>query len=465
MASPKPSYSAKILVVDDEDDYRAGLESNLRQAGCAVSSAPSGTAALSALEKESFDIVISDIKMPGMDGVELTRRIKASQPRIPVILMTGFAEILETHEAHTLGADGFLPKPFKRDDLLVVIDDCLGLAKRQESFDDDSFCKIFIDDFISGKQIQYDIFIRLSAGKYVKIAHQGIDLSLERIRAYKAKGACYLYLRKDDFRKYVGFAFSIANKIRGDRNFPIRSRFIFAKHTSELVFEQLYSDVFDLDTFRHCRTFVENAIDVIGEDPDIAPLLEALNSHSDHLLLHSVGVSLYSVMLARSMGWISAANIFKIAVGGLLHDIGKKEFSREFLNKPRVAWNAEDYKLYEGHPGRGVEILEKIQSIPEDVLRIVKCHHESCAGTGFPAKLREPQIHPLARLVSVSNEFCRLVLKGPEGPGMPFPKAVHRLRELHSESLDPKFLQALAEMCRVDSGKDSSLHGSSRQWS
>ena len=102
----------RVLVVDDEQSIRITLEANLELAGFAVTTADSAENALSLLREQKFDLVLTDVRMPGMNGVELFRAVRALDPRIPVILMTAFAVESLIVEAINEGAFTVVSKPF-----------------------------------------------------------------------------------------------------------------------------------------------------------------------------------------------------------------------------------------------------------------------------------------------------------------------------------------------------------------
>ena len=89
MITPK----AKILIIDDEQGIRDFLAYELGRQGYTVLAAKDGEKGVEKLREEKFDLVISDIKMPKMDGIELLQKIRAEQPDVPVVLMTAFATI------------------------------------------------------------------------------------------------------------------------------------------------------------------------------------------------------------------------------------------------------------------------------------------------------------------------------------------------------------------------------------
>lgn len=110
-----------ILVVDDESDLRDILRDELNFEGAKVHEASNIHAALELISKFDFDAVISDIRMPGGGGDVLAQRIRSINPRRPIILLiTGFADLL-CHEAFTLGADGYMTKPFHLRDIKAEV--------------------------------------------------------------------------------------------------------------------------------------------------------------------------------------------------------------------------------------------------------------------------------------------------------------------------------------------------------
>ena len=107
----------KILVVDDDPELLETLAEFLEEEGAEVSTAASGFEALRMSEASSFDVIVSDIQMPEMDGLELVRRLSKHHEDKPVILMTGFGGVDTLEEAMKRGAFDYLLKPFSMESL------------------------------------------------------------------------------------------------------------------------------------------------------------------------------------------------------------------------------------------------------------------------------------------------------------------------------------------------------------
>ncbi len=114
-----------ILVIDDEQGMRDFLAIMLKKQGHDVVAAGNGADALKAVNAEIFDLVISDIRMPGLDGMQALKAIKGASPDTAVIMMTAYATAETAVEAMKLGASDYLIKPFKLDELKLVVDNAL----------------------------------------------------------------------------------------------------------------------------------------------------------------------------------------------------------------------------------------------------------------------------------------------------------------------------------------------------
>lgn len=111
----------KILVIDDEESMRIGCDQALSEEGYAVKSAEDGRQGLMMAREESFDAIILDLKMPGLDGMAVLEKLREDDPNAVVIVITGYPTIESAVEAMKRGAHDFLPKPFTPEALLAIV--------------------------------------------------------------------------------------------------------------------------------------------------------------------------------------------------------------------------------------------------------------------------------------------------------------------------------------------------------
>lgn len=118
--------NSRILIVDDEAVIREGLKRVLDGEAFAVEACSSGYGAIEQLQQKEYDLIISDLKMPGMNGIEVLKSVRTLQPHIPVILITGYASVETAVEAMKNGAVDYLQKPFVPDQLLEKVRNALS---------------------------------------------------------------------------------------------------------------------------------------------------------------------------------------------------------------------------------------------------------------------------------------------------------------------------------------------------
>jgi len=141
----------RILVVDDEAVVRKGMQRILEQEGFHVETSASGYSAIERMQKQEFDVVITDLKMPGMNGMEVLKTVRILQPEIPVIIITGYASVDTAVETMRRGAFDYIPKPFTPD--LIIQKVRKALAEKP----------VLLEDSVLGKTLReqhgFDMFV------------------------------------------------------------------------------------------------------------------------------------------------------------------------------------------------------------------------------------------------------------------------------------------------------------------
>jgi DNA-binding NtrC family response regulator len=116
----------KILIIDDEEIIRISCERALQVSGFATGVAAGGREGIEMLEKEKYDVVLLDLKMPDIDGMEVLHRIKTSWPDVKVIMISGYSTVDTAVNALRQGAVNFIQKPFSPDTIISAINEVTG---------------------------------------------------------------------------------------------------------------------------------------------------------------------------------------------------------------------------------------------------------------------------------------------------------------------------------------------------
>jgi DNA-binding NtrC family response regulator len=119
----------RILIVDDEEDFGSTLAERLALRGFQAEAATRGTDALRHVAEDDFSVLVLDVKMPGIDGLELMAQIKRKHPDLPVILLTGHASVADAQRGVEAGAFDYLLKPIDIDALIETIRTAVGRSK------------------------------------------------------------------------------------------------------------------------------------------------------------------------------------------------------------------------------------------------------------------------------------------------------------------------------------------------
>jgi two-component system response regulator FixJ len=178
------SHRGNVYVIDDDDAMRDSLDFLLGSADFHVTLFGSADHFLDTLSNADFGCVVSDIRMPGIDGIELLKRLKASRSAFPVLIMTGHGDVPLAVEAMKLGAADFLEKPFEDDRLIGMIDVALKEAEsgaRSEGVTLDIAARI---ESLTPRERQ--VMGGLIAGLSNKLIAREYDISPRTIEVYRA---------------------------------------------------------------------------------------------------------------------------------------------------------------------------------------------------------------------------------------------------------------------------------------
>ncbi len=301
-----------------------------------------------------------------------------------------------------------------------------------------------IKDFISASKLPVDIFVKLPSGRYVQVAKSGEAVSVERLLNYESKNVDSLFVRKLDYSSYVDQNLVIAGITVTRQDLDGRRKSGFVAQVANSVSQEMEDLGFNAESYMHARMITRVAIDLVETKVPFRDILESLNTVSNDMFAHSMGVSLVSVMIGQALGWTQQVTQEKLALGGLLHDIGMKDLSKDLIYKPIAEMSFEERRLFEDHPQKGVDMLRAISGVPDDVIAIVFEHHENSIGQGFPRRLKTMRIHPLARVVGLSDLFCDLTIKAPNSRRLrPASEAYRYIEKTYGQMYGKDLMNAL----------------------
>jgi response regulator RpfG family c-di-GMP phosphodiesterase len=494
---PQQDESPRLLVVDDEKVIREILSDFLTMEGYVVRAVEDGGSALRELERRSYNLVISDLKMPGMGGLELLEKIAELKQNIVTVIMTGFGTVETAIEAMKKGAYDYILKPFKIEEVVQVVERGLDRQRLQtenmrlreavsvyriseaiaQSLSIDNILDVILDAVLT--EAEADVATLLmhdpASGLFVERKRREAEtvtgvpgvLDVEQIlgqyrldRPVLAHGlkALQFFAEPPSDRRLVSFCsipLKVADRTIGllnaysytrGRKFSEGQRKMLAVLASRAAVSienaRLYQDLVDKN--QELRVANQSLADNFRAT--LIGFAHALEESDKYTRGHSERVAFYSSLCARGLT-LPESEVETIVQAGLMHDIGKIGIRSEKLNKPGKL-TPEEVAMFRTHPAKGKRILEPIPSMQE-LIPGAWCHHENWDGSGYPRGLMHDNIPILGRVVAIADTYDAMTSDRAYRKALPHEVAVAELERCAGAQFDPGlvpiFLQHIAD--------------------
>ncbi len=480
-----PDDKPRILVVDDEKFIRDILADFLGMEGYSVRTAGDGISAVDELSRAHYDLVISDLKMPKMGGIELLQEIAQRHPETLTVIMTGFGTVETAIDAMKRGAYDYILKPFKVEELVHVVR--RGIDKQRLAAEN-----LRLREAVSLYQVTEAIAASLSLEEVVETLHASAaeQLRADFVATWLEDGHGGYYERKQSHSPSLpeGAHFGeldvseIANRLRrgehvleqGSRvpllfstqpepacstlaaaGLKVRGRvagwIVVASHSPSRRFDEGQRKLLSIVASRAAAA-IENArlfADLQATfQQTIQGLARTIDKMDRYTAGHSERVALYAVALAKWLG-LDDAMVEIVRHSALMHDIGKIGCVMN-LNKPGKL-TADEYEIFKRHPIHGKEILDPIQFL-KPVIPGVHSHHERWDGRGYPLGLVGQDIPLVARIISVADTYDAMTSDRAYRRSLPHEVTVNEIMRCSGSQFDPEIAGVFVE--RIDELRD-----------
>jgi len=485
---------ARILVVDDEKFIRDVLAEFLGAEGYFVATAEDGTAALNKLSGARFDLVISDLKMPKMGGIELLHAVQTVAPHALTIIMTGFGTVETAIDAMKKGAYDYVLKPFKVDEVIRVVE--RGLEKQQLTREN-----LRLHEALSLYKVSEAITASLSLDEVLRTVEQTAlgEIKGDLLSTWLENGEGGFFERQrvinssrnestkrmKSFGQYRPSAFvehfakdatllehhSTASKFfEAPADLPVQSLIAVPLRMKARLFGWV-----SVASFQETALFDEGQrklLAIVGsraaaaienarlyEDlqasfqQTIQGLAKAIDKMDRYTAGHSERVASYAMYLAVRMG-MAPDLIEVVRQSALMHDIGKIGCVMN-LNKPGKL-TQDEYDIFKKHPGFGKDILDPIKFL-HPLVPGVHLHHERWDGRGYPLALRGNDIPVIARIISVADTYDAMTSDRAYRRALPHDVAVGEIERCSGSQFDPEvadlFISGLDEYREAEASR------------
>lgn len=437
-----------ILVVDDSKSVRFALQTHLTEAGFDVTLAGDGEEGLARAVDGEFDLVITDIDMPKMDGFELCSRLKEEYKTsgIPIIILSSRDSDKNVEQGFRVGADAYLSKGGDIESNIQRIKDILNTrtfltGSRILVVDDSSSVRLFLKSGLAQE------------GFVVRTAKDGLDalreledfnphLILSDLMMPNMDGAEFCrHLKKDE--RYKSTPIIIMSSL-GDK--PIMRRLIregaatflvkpFSVTQLSIVIEEIFSSNFRLLMEEQERLRMEHQLTLAA----IASLVQALEARDPITRGHSERVAQVAIGIGEELGF-EPSKLDRLLLIGRLHDLGKIGVRDDVLLK-KDSLDDVEYAHVKLHSNVVADILRPIKSL-HDILEVTLFHHERWDGQGYPKGLKGEDIPLKARIIAVADVYEAVTSERPYRDSVPRDVAVDIITEERGRQLCPTCVDA-----------------------
>jgi putative nucleotidyltransferase with HDIG domain len=470
------SSELRVLAVDDNASLLRFLISAFTANGCAVTSASTAEQALELIAGDTFDLVVSDIKMPGLTGLDLLRAVKARHPSTPVVLITGAPSVNSAVFGLRHGAYDYLPKPFSIKEVQQLVQ---RVRADREKWNGQAPLPAGLAEELSRRQVSVEMLFRIGdlalqtqeprvfVEKVLQFTSESLrnDGSLMLLRdehggfttTQQGDPAVVDELRalmQANFDRLVGQGGREAQALSrtGGRVEAVAAMIpgvgqsmgvlcigrlvasgAFLPDERDMVVGFAQATAVALQKLVLRENHERNLVDTI------TAFVNAIESKDPYLKGHSARVALYATEIARTLG-LDEETVEVVNRGAMLHDLGKLSIMDTILRKPDRLTD-EEFTLIKAHPVVGERILKPLRFLAREACA-VRHHHERFDGSGYPDGLCGENIPLAARIVTVADVFDAVTSNRPYRTALPVEAARQEIVRGRGTHFDPQVADA-----------------------
>lgn len=442
----------RILIVDDSAMIRAALTKQLEALDAKITQAEDGEQAWEEALRNNFDLIISDVDMPKLDGFSLCQRLKENVHTrgVPLIILSSSDEDKDIEEGFKAGATAYVSKSEGQAQLGEIVERVL-----KKSLFHRGRCVLVVDDSSIIRQL---VSKALEEAGFQVIAAENGRQGMERIRERRPD----IIVSDINMPEMDGIEF--CKKVHADPNLAIIPFLVMSTNSDRAIMrrllgwgassylvkpfnleqivitvERMLSDHFLILLKEKERLDAEQKMMLEG----ITSLIEALEARDPYTRGHSEAVARLIAQIGKQMN-ADAETIDSMMIAGRLHDIGKIGVPDAILLKAGKLTD-EEFSVIKKHALIGAAILGSIHSI-QPLIPVILHHHERFDGKGYPDGLKGDNIMLWARIAAVADTYHALTSDRPYRKGMKHEEAMSIIDSVRGTQLCPDCVDAFKKI-------------------
>lgn len=498
--STSESEAARILVVDDEKVIREILAEFLTLEGYQVASVEDGQKAIEELRLRPYDLVISDLKMPRVSGLQLLEKLAEENINVLTVIMTGFGTVETAIEAMKRGAYDYILKPFKVEEVIHVVQrglyrqqlqaenirlrEALTIYKVSEALATSLDLDHILDTILQAALAETDADVAtlhmrdMRTGKYEervklvgpqvgvpRVPTPAFDVLVERFDRGQpvvshGEGASRFFAGtinaglggNGELVSFLSVPLQVGSAVIGVLNvysFTRGKKFdeghrkmltvLGSRAAGAIDNARLYDDL----RMRNDELRAANEVLEATFQSTVAGFAQALEETDLYTRGHSERVARYAELIARGLT-LPDAEVRRVIEAGVMHDIGKLGVRYDMLNKPGKL-TPDEMRVFRQHPEKGKRILDPVPCL-HGLIDGCWCHHEWWDGGGYPRGLRGHDIPLVGRITAIADAYDAMTSDRAYRRALPHEVAVGEIERCAGSQFDPELADLFVKM-------------------
>ncbi|HLF86524.1 MAG TPA: HD domain-containing phosphohydrolase [Nitrospiria bacterium] len=491
----------KILIVEDNKDVRDFCADVLRKESFSLRAVDRCADAIRMAESETFDLILTDIKLPDMNGLEFLQTIKKIRHDTSAIIITGYGSAENAINSLKLGVQGFLVKPFSSVELLESVNEILEKARLVKEnmrlkllFPFFEVTRSFISDFdlksllktvvaVAKRETRADtvsimmlhedteeLTIEAAIGLSPKVIESAKRKVGERLSGWVAReGKPLIMIDERLVEPWVSNAFIKKDRVSSSICMPLinKNRVIgvlnlskkrgtkpFTRADVELTGVLCGQAAIAIANLKLYTEVVSKQEEIEKTRFDaIKALAQAIEAKDSYTNGHSERMFQYSLAVAEILNLPEEERLL-LKYATALHDIGKIGVDESILRKPSRL-TPEEFEEIKTHPAKGASIIKEVDFL-SSAAPIIYHHHERYDGKGYPGGLAGGQIPIGSRIVAVLDTYDAMTSDRPYRNALPKEAAMKELQACSGTQFDPEVVDAFLRVAAIE---DSNIGG------
>jgi putative nucleotidyltransferase with HDIG domain len=429
-------HQRSILIADPDENFLATLLEDPKAAHHPPLIAKNGREAQLKLadKTQSISGLFVNPRILSPDVLSVIRCCHIHRPVTPIFIIHDGTSPFSEEQLKSLPIQELLKKPITLSELhskvgpITFIFDPLKANPQEENLSqadainsevrvhDTAFISIRAEDFLAGSKSFFDVYVRLSSGRFLKILQAGDVFAPERVAAYLRKGVTLFFLRKEEQERYLSYCDQLAGALISKKEVPVEIKMTQTLNQGVETIHFLKNNGLSEAHLQYARNFINHTHTLVTQlSPVENDLLKGFMSDIAGYE-HGVSTSMLAAMMIKPLQITGERPVQIVGLACLLHDIGLYQMDPELRDEVEEKMTPAQLVVFKTHPIVGADLLKSIRSMDPAIAQAIAQHHERRDRKGFPAGIGLGAINRVAEIVGICDEFAKLIKLAVENP-------------------------------------------------